>query len=132
MVEGIVDFLEKNGIKVFGPNTVASQLEGSKIFTKELCKKYNIPTASFGVFKNSQSAKSFLETCKYPIVIKANGLAAGKGVYICKNDKQSFQATEEIFDGKFGKAENVLIEEFLDGEEMSFFIISDVKNINTF
>ena len=132
MVEGIVDFLEKNGIKVFGPNKVASQLEGSKIFTKELCKKYNIPTASFGVFKNSQSAKSFLETCKYPIVIKANGLAAGKGVYICENNRQSFQATEEIFDGKFGIANEILIEEFLEGEEMSFFIISDGQTYKTF
>ena len=132
LVEGIVDFLEKNGIKVFGPNKAASQLEGSKIFTKELCKKYKIPTASFGVFKNSLSAKSFLETCKYPIVIKANGLAAGKGVYICENDKQSFQATEEIFNGKFGKANEILIEEFLKGEEMSFFIISDGKTFKTF
>ena len=132
LVEGIVDFLEKNGIKVFGPNKAASQLEGSKIFTKELCKKYNIPTASFGVFKNSLSAKSFLETCKYPIVIKANGLAAGKGVYICENDKQSFQATEEIFNGKFGIAKEILIEEFLEGEEMSFFIISDGQTYKTF
>ena len=132
LVEGIVDFLEKNGIKVFGPNKAASQLEGSKIFTKELCKKYNIPTASFGVFKNSLSAKSFLETCKYPIVIKANGLAAGKGVYICENEKQSFQATEEIFNGKFGIAKEILIEEFLEGEEMSFFIISDGQTYKTF
>ena len=132
LVEGIVDFLEKNGIKVFGPNKAASQLEGSKIFTKELCKKYKIPTASFGVFKNSLSAKSFLGTCKYPIVIKANGLAAGKGVYICENDKQSFQATEEIFNGKFGIAKEILIEEFLEGEEMSFFIISDGINYKNF
>ena len=132
LVEGIVDFFEKNDIKVFGPNKIASQLEGSKIFTKELCKKYDIPTASFGVFKNSQSAKSFLETCKYPIVIKANGLAAGKGVYICENNRQSFQATEEIFDGKFGIANEILIEEFLEGEEMSFFIISDGQTYKTF
>ena len=132
LVEGIVDFFEKNNIKVFGPNKIASQLEGSKIFTKELCKKYDIPTASFGVFKNSQSAKSFLETCKYPIVIKANGLAAGKGVYICENNRQSFQATEEIFDGKFGIANEILIEEFLEGEEMSFFIISDGQTYKTF
>ncbi|MBD1141347.1 phosphoribosylamine--glycine ligase [Pelagibacterales bacterium SAG-MED39] len=132
LVEGIVDFLEKNNIKVFGPNKIASQLEGSKIFTKELCKKYNIPTASFGVFKNSEDTKKFLKSCKYPIVIKANGLAAGKGVYICENKEQSFQGTDEIFNGKFGEAKKILVEEFLEGEEMSFFIISDGQTYKTF
>ena len=73
LVRGVVDFLNKNKIKVFGPNKYAAKLEGSKAFMKSICKKYKIPTASFGVFKNSLSAKSFLETCKYPIVIKANG-----------------------------------------------------------
>ena len=132
LVDGIVDYLEENNIKVFGPNKAASQLEGSKIFTKELCGKYNIPTASFGVFKNSTDTKSFLKNCKYPIVIKANGLAAGKGVYICENKKQSFQATDDVFDGKFGLAKEILIEEFLEGEEMSFFIISDGSTYNIF
>ena len=132
LVEGLVDFLEKNSIKVFGPNKLASQLEGSKKFTKNLCKKYNIPTANFGIFKHPKEAQNFLNTSSYPIVVKADGLAAGKGVYICKNKKESFNAVKEVFDGKFGKAEDVLIEEFLDGEEMSFFIISDGKTYKTF
>ena len=82
LVEGIVDYLEKYKIKVFGPNKLASQLEGSKIFTKKLCKEYNIPTAKFGIFKNKNDAKNFLEKSNYPIVIKADNLASGKGVYI--------------------------------------------------
>ena len=132
LVEGIVDFLETNKIKVFGPNKLASKLEGSKIFTKNLCKKYNIPTAKFGVFKTKEKALDFLLQCKYPLVIKADGLAAGKGVYICENKIQGEQAIKEIFNGKFGKANEILIEEFLKGEEMSFFIISDGINIKNF
>ena len=134
LVNGIVDYLEQFNIKVFGPNKIASQLEGSKIFTKKLCQKYNIPTANFGIFENKIDAKKFLENAKYPNVIKADNLAAGKGVYICNNEQESFMAVEEIFDGKFGEAKNVLIEEFLEGEEMSYFIISDgttVKNFET-
>ena len=125
LVDGIVDYLNKNNIKVFGPNKEASQLEGSKIFTKELCKKYNIPTADFGIFEETESARKFLEQCNLPIVIKADGLASGKGVYICHNKNEAIGAIEEIFNGKFGMAKKVLIEEFLEGEEMSFFIISD-------
>ncbi len=132
LVDGITDFLESFGIKVFGPNKIASQLEGSKIFTKNICKKYNIPTASFGIFNNKIEAKNFLNKSKYPIVIKADNLAAGKGVYICENKDQSNQAVNEIFNGKFGKAENILIEEFLKGEEMSFFIISDGSTYQCF
>ena len=82
LVDGIVDYLEKFNIKVFGPNKVASQLEGSKIFTKNICQKYNIPTANFGIFKNEEEAYKFLETSNFPIVIKADNLASGKGVYI--------------------------------------------------
>jgi len=85
LVEGIVDFLEKNQIKVFGPNKFASQLEGSKIFTKKLCEKYGIPTAKFGIFKNFEDSKNFLEKVQFPIVVKADNLASGKGVYICAN-----------------------------------------------
>jgi phosphoribosylamine--glycine ligase len=132
LVNGIVDYLEKFDIKVFGPNRIASQLEGSKIFTKKLCKEYNIPTANFGIFENKIDAKKFLENTKYPNVIKADNLAAGKGVYICNNEQESFMAVEEIFDGKFGEAKNVLIEEFLKGEEMSYFIISDGTTIKSF
>ncbi len=132
LVEGLVDFLDINNIKVFGPNKAAAQLEGSKIFTKKLCKENNIPTANYGIFKKKEDAISFLNQCKYPVVVKADGLAAGKGVYICEKTNQSLNAINEIFNGKFGKADVVLIEEFLEGEEMSFFIISDGKNFKSF
>ena len=132
LVDGIVDFLEEQNIKVFGPNKVASQLEGSKIFTKNLCKKYNIPTANFGIFQNIDDAKKFLKETKYPIVIKADGLASGKGVYICDKPEEAKIAINEIFEGKFGIANNLLIEEFLKGEEMSYFIISDGKTVKKF
>ena len=132
LVNGIVDYLEKYGIKVFGPNQAASQLEGSKIFTKNICKKYNIPTANFGIFQTREESKQFLNSSKHPIVIKADNLAAGKGVYICKNKIESNLAVDEIFDGKFGNAKNLLIEEFLEGEEMSYFIISDGNSIKSF
>ena len=132
LVDGVVDFLESNQIKVFGPSKSASQLEGSKIFTKKICEKYQIPTAKFGVYHNQSHALEFLENCKLPVVIKADGLAAGKGVYICESNKSSVQAVEEIFNGKFGKANQILIEEFLQGEEMSYFIISDGKNYKSF
>jgi len=132
LVDGIVDYLQKFKIKVFGPNKIASQLEGSKIFTKKLCEKYKIPTAKFGIFSTTRKALSFLQNCSFPIVIKADGLAAGKGVYISENYKEASKAVEEIFEGKFGKAENLLIEEFLNGEEMSFFIISDGQSYKMF
>ena len=132
LVDGIVDYLEKFNIKVFGPNKISSQLEGSKIFTKKLCEKFNIPTAKFGIFENKIEAKKFLQNSKFPIVIKADNLASGKGVYICNNFEESNIAIDEIFNGKFGKANNLLIEEFLEGEEMSYFIISDGKTIKNF
>jgi phosphoribosylamine--glycine ligase len=132
LVNGIVDYLEKFNIKVFGPNKIASQLEGSKIFTKKLCEEYNIPTAKFTVLENKLDAKKFLENSNYPNVIKADNLASGKGVYICNNEYESNVAIEEIFNGKFGVAKNVLIEEFLEGEEMSYFIVSDGKTIKSF
>jgi len=132
LVDGLVDYLEKFNINVFGPNKVASQLEGSKIFTKQLCQKYNIPTAKFGIFQNREDAKNFLKNTKYPTVIKADNLASGKGVYICNNNKEANAAINEIFDGKFGVAKNLLIEEFLKGEEMSYFIISDGVNFKNF
>ena len=132
LVNGLVDYLEKFNIKVFGPSKLASQLEGSKIFTKEICKKFNIPTAKFGIFNNSEDAKLFLKKTTFPIVIKANNLASGKGVYISKNKEEAYLAVEEIFNGKFGKANNLLMEEFLSGEEMSFFTIHDGKNFKIF
>src|SRR6056300_2102115 len=132
LVNGIVDYLEKFNIKVFGPNKIASQLEGSKIFTKKLCEKFNIPTAKFGIFTNKIEAKKFLENSNFPNVIKADNLASGKGVYICNNFEESNVAIDEIFNGKFRKANNLLIEEFLEGEEMSYFVISDGKTIKNF
>ena len=132
LVDGMVDFLEKFNIKVFGPNKIASQLEGSKIFTKKLCEKYNIPTAKFGIFRNADEAVQFIEKTKYPVVIKADGLASGKGVYICEDNNEARIAIKEIFEGKFGKAKNLLIEEFLKGEEMSYFIITDGITIKRF
>ena len=132
LVDGIVDFLQKSKIKVFGPNQIAAQLEGSKIFTKNLCKQYKIPTAKFGIFTNKEKAFIFIENSNYPLVIKADGLASGKGVYICEEKNKAKEAINEIFDGKFGVAKNLLVEEFLDGEEMSFFIVSDGKTIKNF
>ena len=132
LVDGIVDFLEKHKIKVFGPNKFASQLEGSKIFTKNLCQKYQIPTAKFGIFRNINDALHFTNNANYPLVIKADGLASGKGVYICEKKDDSEIAINDIFKGKFGVANNLLIEEFLVGEEMSYFIITDGKTIKKF
>ncbi len=132
LVEGLVDYLEDYNIKVFGPRKIASQLEGSKIFTKKLCKKFNIPTAKFGIFKNKIDAKQFLKETNFPTVIKADNLASGKGVYICNKEIDAQIAINEIFDGKFGKAEKLLIEEFLNGEEMSFFTIHDGNNFKNF
>ena len=132
LVEGLVDYLEKFNIQVFGPNKIASQLEGSKIFTKKLCEKFNIPTAKFGIFKNKNDSKKFIHNSKFPTVIKADNLASGKGVYICNNTEEANVAIDEIFNGKFGDAKNLLIEEFLEGEEMSFFIVSDGVNIKQF
>ena len=132
LVDGLVDYLQKFEIKVFGPNKLASQLEGSKIFTKKICEKYNIPSARFGVFHNIDDANNFLKKSNHPIVIKADNLASGKGVYICDNVEESSKAVKEIFEGKFGKTNKVLIEEFLKGEEMSFFIISDGISIQNF
>ena len=132
LVEGLVDYLEKFKIKVFGPNKIASQLEGSKIFTKQICKKFNIPTAKFGIFENQNEAKQFLKKIIYPTVIKADNLASGKGVYICNNKIEAEIAINEIFNGKFGKTKHLLIEEYLNGEEMSFFTIHDGITFKTF
>ena len=134
LVDGIVDYLNEKNIKVFGPNQKVAQLEGSKIFTKKICEKYNIPTANFGIFKDKEETFKFLQNSKMPLVIKADGLAAGKGVYICKDIESSKNAVIEIFNGKFGKADQILVEEFLEGDEMSYFVISDglcFKSFNT-
>ena len=125
LVDGIVEYFKNTKIKIFGPDKISSQLEGSKTFTKKLCKKYKIPTSNFEIFNKEELALDYLSSIQYPIVVKADGLAAGKGVYICKNQDDAKKAVKEIFGGRFGKADCVLIEEFLNGEEMSYFIISD-------
>ena len=132
LVEGLVDFLESKNIKVFGPRKKVAKLEGSKIFTKELCEKFNIPTAKFKICKSKKDSFKFLSSFNFPLVVKADVLAAGKGVYICQNVDEAKDAVNEIFDGKFGRADQVLIEEFLEGDEMSFFIISDGISYKTF
>ena len=125
---GLVDALQENGVKVFGPTEAAAQLEASKAFTKALCDKYDIPTAGYGVFTELKDAKAYLKTMKAPYVLKADGLAAGKGVVIPETLKEAEAELEEFFSGKFGEAsKTVLIEEFMHGQEASFFAISDGK-----
>ena len=128
LVKGIVDFLKKNKIKVFGPNKYASQLEGSKAFMKSLCKKFGIPTANFKICKKESDVKKFLKYNKTPIVLKADGLAAGKGVTICKARKEILKISKEIFEGKFRSSKKLILEEFLEGEEVSYFLIVDKNN----
>ena len=132
LVDGIVDFLRKDNLKVFGPDKFCSKLEGSKIFTKKICEIEKIPTANFSIFKNMKSSLDYLKNKKYPLVVKADGLAAGKGVYICNSFFEAEKAVEEIFGGKFGEANEILFEEFLSGEEMSFFILYDNKSFKVF
>ena len=132
LVKGIVNFLEKNKIKVFGPNKYASRLEGSKAFMKSICKKYNIPTAKFLVCKNKIELRNSINKFNLPVVVKADGLAAGKGVVICKTKKRAIEVSKEIFKGKFKSSKKVVIEEFLEGEEASYFLIVDNKSFINF
>lgn len=123
---GLVDALQDMDVKCFGPTEAAAQLESSKAFTKILCDKYNIPTAGYGVFTDIEEATAFLKTMKPPYVLKADGLAAGKGVVIPETLKAAEAELAEFFSGKFGDAsKTVLIEEFMRGQEASFFAISD-------
>jgi len=132
LVNGIVDFLKKYQLKVFGPDKFCSQLEGSKIFTKKMCDIEKIPTAGFRIFNDIDSSIDYLKNKNYPLVIKADGLAGGKGVYICENFLDAKKATKEIFAGKFGNAKEILVEDFLIGEEMSFFILYDNNTFKLF
>ena len=125
LVEGLVDFLSKKKIRVFGPDKFASQLEGSKAFMKNLCKKNNIPTANFGIFNNLDDAVSFIKKNTLPVVVKADGLAAGKGVSVCTSREEAIKKTKEILEGKFKSSNQVVLEEFLEGEELSYFVIVD-------
>lgn len=128
LVEGVTDFLEKRKIKVFGPSKKAAQLEGSKIFMKKLCEKFHIPTAKYYEVNSVEEAKIKIEDFSSPIVVKSDGLAAGKGVTICQTKNQALKDISEILQGKFKSSQKVIIEEFLDGEEASYFVITDGKN----
>ncbi len=132
LVKGVVDFLIKKKIKVFGPNKYAAKLEGSKAFMKSLCKANNIPTAEFKICRNKNDVNNFLKKNIFPLVVKADGLAAGKGVTICKNKKQVLKVSNEIFDGKFKSSKKLVLEEFLKGEEASYFLLVDKKSFKFF
>jgi phosphoribosylamine---glycine ligase len=128
LVSGLVDDLTTAGIKCFGPRQAAARLEGSKGFTKDLCREFGIPTAAYGRFDNVGAAKAYLKGQELPIVVKADGLAAGKGVTICETMAEAEAAVEACFAGAFGIAgAEVVIEEFLRGEEASFFALVDGK-----
>lgn len=131
LVAGIVDVFEENGLRIFGPTQKASELEGSKVFSKEFLHKYNIPSASFQVFNDSIKAKKYIDTCGAPIVVKADGLAAGKGVIVAKTVTEAKQAVDLIMaDKAFGSAgDKIVIEECLAGEEASFIAFTDGKTI---
>lgn len=126
LVAGLGDALGAAGIRYFGPTKAAAQLEGSKGFTKDLCREANIPTAAYGRFSDAASAKTYLAAQSVPIVVKADGLAAGKGVIIATTREEAEAAVDACFSGTFGAAgSEVVVEEFLDGEEASFFALCD-------
>ena len=131
LVLGMVDAMEKEGIRAFGPRANAAIIEGSKAFSKELMKKYNIPTAGYEVFTDSASAIEYIKKGTFPTVIKADGLALGKGVIIAQNLEEAEQAVHEMIDdGKFGKSgSRVVIEEFLTGPEVSVLAFTDGKTV---
>ena len=132
LVRGLVDYLRKKKIKVFGPDKFASRLEGSKAFMKKVCKSNNIPTADYKICKNKKDVLNFLKKSKLPLVVKADGLAAGKGVTICSSKKKVLKISEEIFKGKFKSSKKIVLEEFLVGEEASYFVIADKKTFKFF
>ena len=131
LVLGLIDLFEKNNLLCLGPNKLAAQMEGSKIFMKDVLKKGNIPTATYEVFTNPESARKFLETCDIPIVLKADGLAAGKGVIVAFSRDEALEALNSLMvEQKLGTAgDNLVIEEFLKGEEASFIVLCDGKNV---
>ncbi len=130
LVAGIADDLSAAGFKVFGPSKAAAQLEGSKGFTKDLCREFDIPTAAYGRFTDAAAAKAYAAEQTLPVVVKADGLAAGKGVVIAETRAAVDEAIDACFNGSFGAAgSEVVIEEFMEGEEASFFALVDGKNI---
>ncbi len=128
---GLVDELERRGHRAFGPNKAAAQIEASKAFSKNLMKKYGIPTAAYEIFDEYESAKAYVEKCDIPVVLKADGLALGKGVLICKTREEALDGIKEMMlDKKFGSAGNkVVVEEFLEGPEVSVLSFTDGKTV---
>ncbi len=130
LVAGIADRLREAGIAVFGPSAAAAQLEGSKGFTKDVCARFNIPTGAYQRFNNAPKAKAYVRQQGAPIVIKADGLAAGKGVTVAMTLDEALAAIDDCFEGAFGAAgAEVVVEAYLDGEEASFFCLSDGKSL---
>lgn len=131
LVAGLADGLTEISVPVFGPSAAAAQLEGSKGFMKSLCSRYDIPTAAYGEFSSTEEAIAFIKDKGAPIVVKADGLAAGKGVIIAMNEEEAIAAAEDMLSGnKFGDAgAKIIIEEFMDGEELSFFALADGKTV---
>ena len=128
LVNGITNFFEEKKIKVFGPSKKASMLEGSKAFMKKMCKDFSIPSAKFREIHNFNEIDSVIEKFNLPIVVKSDGLAGGKGVVVCNTKQQAIKETEDILKGKFKSSKKVIIEEFLKGQEASYFIITDGEN----
>ena len=129
LVGGLVDRLEQEGILAFGPNRRAAILEGSKVFTKSLCRKHNIPTAAYGVFQDIDEARAYIQDRGAPIVVKADGLAAGKGAIVCETMEEALSAAENVLGGQFGDAgKEIVVEQFMVGEEASFFALCDGRN----
>ncbi len=130
LVAGLADRMEAAGIKAFGPSAKAAMLEGSKGFVKDLCAEHNIPTAGYRRFRDSARAKFYADTLGLPVVIKADGLAAGKGVIIAETKEDAHKAIDFMFDGAFGAAgAEIVVEEFLEGEEASFFALTDGEHV---
>ncbi len=130
LVAGIADALRAAGIAVFGPSAAAAQLEGSKGFTKDICARYDIPTGAYQRFNNAPKAKAYVRAQGAPIVVKADGLAAGKGVTVAMTIDEALAAIDDCFEGAFGEAgAEVVIEAYLDGEEASFFCLCDGKHV---
>ena len=126
LVAGLADAVRAAGIDVFGPSAEAARLEGSKAYTKDLCARQNIPTGAYETFNNAPKAKAYIRRVGAPIVIKADGLAAGKGVTVAMTEDEALAAIDDCFEGAFGEAgASVVVEEFLEGEEASFFCLCD-------
>ena len=132
LVKGITDYFTKRNYLVFGPSKYAAKLEGSKAFVKKICTEYNIPTAKYKICKNLQQVKKYINLFSYPIVVKASGIAAGKGVKICDKREDVIKISQQIFKGKFKSSKVLILEEFLTGEEMSYFLLVDKKNSKFF